>query len=237
MALSLSGKHILLTGATGGLGLSLARKFNETGAKLSLTGRNFAALEALKSELGGETKIFGADLTKREQCKAMIDYFRKENGSIQVLVNNAGTGWYKPFTEFSSEENDFILDVNLNSLVYLTHQLIPEMKENGSGDILNIASDLARRPLANMSLYTATKHGLAGLSQSLVRELKPHNIRVQMMAPGMIDTPFGGKATGDVKPPYALDPNDLADIAVFMLTRPSYLIMDEVSVHPNGQDF
>jgi 3-oxoacyl-[acyl-carrier protein] reductase len=237
MATSLAGKHILITGASKGLGRSLARKIHEAGAILSLTARSLGELESLKQELGSRALVYAADLTKRDECDNMLAYFRKHSGPFYGLINNAGAGTYKPFADFSTQENDLIMDVNLNSLVYLTHLVIPDMKAGGSGSIINIASDLGRRPLANMALYSAAKFGVVGFSQSLTRELKQHNIRVMVMTPGLIDTHFGGRNPGDIKPPVALDPDDMAEVVVFMLTRPDYVIMDEVSIHPRDQDF
>lgn len=237
MAVSLEGKHILITGASKGLGRSLAAKFHKTGARLSLTARSLDELNQLKSELGKNVEVYGADLTERSQCDAMLAYFRKKSGPFFGLINNAGAAWYKPFADYTTKENDFVLDINFNSLVYITHQVLPDMKTAGKGSILNIASDLARRPLANMTLYTAVKHAVAGFSQSLARELKGDNIRVMMLAPGLIDTGFGGRNPGDIKPPVALNPDDVADVCLFMMTRPEYVILDEVSIHPTGQDF
>lgn len=237
MAESLAGKHYLITGASKGLGRSLAKALHQQGATLSLTARNLAQLEELKRELGGKTTVYGADLGDSSSITAMLNYFRAESGSFDGLINNAGLGWYKPADEYTFQESEQVMNVNFNSLVHVTQAVIPDLKQKRNGQILNIASDLARRPLANFALYTAAKHAVAGYSQSLTRELKSFNIRVMVMTPGLIDTGFGGRNPGDIKPPVALNPDDLADIAVFMLTRPTYVLMDEVSVHPASQDF
>lgn len=237
MAESLNGKHFLITGASKGLGKSLARALHQQGAVLSLTARNLGQLEDLKNELGGKTKVYGADLVDSSSIPNMLDYFRNESGAFDGIINNAGLGWYKPADAYSFDESEQVMQVNFNSLVHVTQAVIPDLKRKGGGAILNIASDLSRRPLANFALYTAAKHAVAGYSQSLTRELKEFNIRVMVMTPGLIDTGFGGRNPGDIKPPVALNPDDLAEIAVFMLTRPAYVIMDEVSVHPAAQDF
>lgn len=237
MANSLAGKHVLITGASKGLGKSLAVKFHEAGADVSLTARDLSQLESLKSSLGRNTLVYGADLNDADAVDAMHGYFTSRNGPVDILINNAGVGWYKPLADHKPHENKMIIDVNLTSLVQLTRLVIPGMKQKGGGTIIHIASDLGRRPLANMALYAAVKHAVVGFSQSLARELKKDNIRSLVMTPGLIDTNFGGRSEGDIKPPNALDPDDVADVAVFMANRPDYVILDEVSIHPRNQDF
>lgn len=233
----MEGKHILVTGASRGLGRSIARKLHEAGAQISITARSLAELERLKNELGDRVELYGADLNDKTQRKNMLSYFRDKSGPVFGLVNNAGAGWYRPFDAFTEEENEFMIGLNLTSLVALTREVLPDMKAAKNGSILNVASDLARRPMPNMAVYTATKHALAGFSHSLTRELKAFNIKVQMILPGMIDTDFGDGSAGNNAPPNVLDPNDVADVVVFMMNRPNYLLMDEVHVHPINQDF
>ncbi len=237
MNTELKERHILITGASRGLGRSLAARLAPTGAKLSLLARNFNELEALRNSLDGRIAVYGADITDRQALGDALSYFRDQHGRFDILINNAGTGAYKPLAESSVDEVEVTLAVNLESVALLTHRLLPDLRESDNARILNISSDLGRRPLANMAVYTASKHGMAGLSQSLTRELAKDDIRVMMLNPGIIDTYFGGKDQGDTPPPYGIDPDDLADIAVFMLTRPGYLLMDEVTVHPMKQDF
>jgi short-subunit dehydrogenase len=233
----MQGKHILITGASRGLGRSIAQKLHAAGAQVSLTARSFNDLQIIKKDLGDRVEVYGADLNDKTQRNAMLKYIREKSGPVFGLVNNAGSGWYRPFDAFSEEENETMIDLNFRSLVALTREVLPDMKQNSGGSILNVASDLARRPMPNMAVYTATKHALAGFSHSLTRELKQFNIKVQMILPGMIDTDFGDGKAGDNGPPNVLDPNDVADIVVFMMSRPSYLLMDEVHIHPVNQDF
>jgi short-subunit dehydrogenase len=236
MAVSLKDKHVLITGASRGLGRTLAYKFHAEGARVSLLARSLETLEEIKRELGSRVVIYAADLCNRKDTEEAVRYFEYRQGHVQVLINNAGGAAYGPFDEAKADTLDYTMQVNFNAVVHLTRSLVGKMKEHRSGMILNIASDLARRPLANMATYSAAKHAIAGFSQSLTRELAPHNVRVMLLNPGLIDSYFGGRKQGDIVPPNALATEDIADIVLFMLTRPAYVIMDEVTLHPAKQE-
>lgn len=237
MTQTLRNHHILITGATRGVGRSMAKLFAQQGAKLSLLSRNLSDLEQLQAELGDRTRVYAADVSDYEALEKALHYFRGKQGPIEILVNNAGIGSYTALKDLSEFEILSTLRITAEAVMMLTKKLLPDLRAAANGQVLNIASDLARRPLANMSVYTAAKHAMAGFSQSLTRELAKEGIRVMLLNPGIIDTSFGGRSPGDVPPPYGLAPDDLAEIAAFMLTRPPYLIMDEVTVHPMKQDF
>ena len=237
MVQTLKNHHILITGATRGTGLSMARLFAAKGAKLSLISRNLDDLEALKESLGAQVRVYAADVSDYAAIDKAIAYFKGKQGPVEILVNNAGIGQYKPFEDIREDELISTFRVTAEAVLMLTRKLLPDLKAAANGQVLNIASDLARRPLANMAVYTAAKHAMAGFSQSLTRELAKDGVRVMLLNPGIIDTGFGGRSAGDVPPPYGIAPDDLAEIAAFMLTRPGYLMMDEVTVHPMKQDF
>lgn len=236
MAVSLQDKHILITGASRGLGRHLAFKLHKEGARLSLLARSLESLEEIKQQLGRKVAIYAADLCSRKDTEDAIRYIEYRQGDVEVLINNAGGATYEPFDEATRDTLDYTMHINFDAVVHLTRSVVGKMKENGAGMILNVASDLARRPLANMATYTAAKHAIAGFSQSLTRELAPHNVRVMLLNPGLIDTYFGGRKEGDIAAPYALDPDDVSDVIIFMLTRPAYVIMDEVTLHPAKQE-
>lgn len=236
MAISLKGKHVLITGASRGTGRAFARKLAAEGCRVSLIARNLSALEKLRDEIGENARCFGADMTQNAEIDKAVEFFEKEFGPIDILINNAGTGWYKSLDESSYEDAELTLQLNVNALVRLTKKLASGMISRQSGTILNIASDLSFRPLPNMAVYTASKHALAGFSRSLARELKDKNVKVMMLNPGLIDTGFGGREEGSIPPPHALVPDDLADVVHFMLTRPDYMLIDQMTVVPLGQD-
>ena len=139
--------------------------------------------------------------------------------------------------ERAERDSTALIDLNLRAAVHLTHAVLPGMIGAGGGRIINIASDLAVRPLGNMSVYTATKFALRGFSLSLSTEVRPHNVRVTLVNPGMIDTAFGGGKEGGLGPDIALQPRQLAELVVELASQPAHQLVDEVTVHALGQDY
>lgn len=232
---TLRGAHVLISGASRGLGRSIAMRLGREGAMLSLMARNLSELEKVKALIGPNCRVYGVDITDNESIGKALDYFRLEHGQVDVLINNAGSGSYTHFGELSADEIDQTYAVNVTAVARLIHALLPDLKQSPDARILNVASDLARRPLAKMAAYSSAKHAATGLSHSLARELKEDGIRVMLLNPGVIDTWFGGSPKGQTPPPYGLNADHVADVVWYMLTRPAYLLMDEVSLHPMGQ--
>jgi short-subunit dehydrogenase len=164
-------------------------------------------------------------------------------GGVDVLVNNAGIGRYAPLAEHSEAELLQTVQVNLAAPMQLCLALLPALRDSARAGrrphIVNIGSDLARRPLAHMAAYVATKHALAGFSHSLLRELKGEGIKVSLVNPGIIDTAFGGATEGS-KPTagdqdWALHPAALAALVLQLVAQPGNVVVDELTVHPLGQ--
>src|SRR5690606_13942336 len=135
-----------------------------------------------------------------------------------------------------TEDIEQTIAVNLTGLVLLTHRVLPGMIKQKRGHIIHVASDLGRRPLANMAVYTATKHAVIGFSQSLARELMPHRIRSSIVSPGLIDSTFGGRSKGGVPADKALSCEDVAQLVHFVAMSPEHILVDELSFRSTGQD-
>lgn len=239
--MSLDNQVAVVTGASRGLGQAVAVKLAQAGCRLALVARNSDELnclaERLKAEYGVEVECFVADLaiteTVYETCGGILLHF----GQVDILVNNAGVGTYKPFAEHSNDEIDTIIDLNVKGAIHMTHALLPQMTERGWGQVINIASDLSHRPLANMATYTASKFALRGFSLSMTREVKNQGVKVTLINPGIIDTYFGGTAPTQAHPKDALQPEGIADTIVQVLTQPQYQLIDELTLHPTAQDY
>lgn len=229
--------HVVITGASRGLGRALAESFHRAGARVSLLARAQPELDALAAELKDRVSVYAGDVSRREHIDAALAHFRRAHGPVDLLINNAGIGAYKPFAECTSEEISSQIAVNVDGLVQMTHGVVGEMVERRSGIIMNIASDLARKPLAKMAVYTATKHAVAGFSSSLARELKEFNVKVMLVNPGIINTHFGGGAPRAVTEHWQMEPREVADLMVHLAQLPANLLVDEVTLHPLGQDF
>lgn len=234
---NLENTHIIITGASRGLGRALAELLHKEGARVSLFARNSNDLSALAQSLGERVAIHAGDVSNASDIEAALRTFRAAHGPVDVLINNAGFGSYKPFHECDIEELVRQIDVNVSGLVRWSHAVAGEMIARRSGTMVHVASDLARKPLANMAVYTATKHAVAGFSQSLARELRHHGVRSVLFNPGIINTHFGGNAPRPVAEDWQLDPTDAARAVQFLISQPPGVLIDELAIHPLGQDF
>ena len=237
--MSIKGKVALVTGSSRGLGRAIALKLAKAGSKLAVCARDDRALKDLVDviETAGGEAIYGAfSISDYKQLEQFVTQIQSRFGRLDILVNNAGLGWYKPFVEYSIEEIDQTIDVNLRGLIYATKAVLPIMLAQKHGQVINIASDLGRRVIPNMAPYVAAKHGVMGFAGSLLREVKDQGIKVMTMTPGIIDTYFGGGEAGSRDETWSLQPEAVAELVLNMLTLPQYTMLDEVSIHPMHQE-
>lgn len=231
----------LVTGASRGLGRHTALVFAEAGYRVSLCGRNRDDLAEAAGEIGrrgGEARFRALDVRDYQALEAWVGDAVDAWGRVDVLVNNAGlTSTYRPLVEWSREQIDETLDVNLKGTAYACRAVLPSMVARRSGHILNISSDVGRRPVPNMAPYVAAKHAVVGFSGSLYREAREHNVKVTVVLPGIIDTHFGGAKPGDRDMHWTMDTRHVAEALLQIVRQPGNLTMDEVTIHPLGQDF
>jgi short-subunit dehydrogenase len=226
----------LVTGASRGLGRHIVREAAGRGERVLACARDAAALEALACEWpAGQVCPVVIDLAASTGLGQALRTAAEEAGGIDVLVNNAGTGRFHPFLDTPEAELLQQLQVNLGAVVQTCYALMPGMLARGSGHIVNVGSDLARRPLAGMAAYVAAKHGLAGFSHSLLREFKGRGIKVSLINPGIIDTDFGGGREGSKEESWSLRPQVLAALIWQIVEQPGSAVIDELTVHPLGQ--
>ncbi len=229
--------RILVTGGGRGLGRAIALALAAPGRRIALLGRNRDGLEQTAKALlaaGAEPMLILGDLTSSDDRAAAVRGVDAAWGGLDILVNNAGTGAYKPFLDHAPAEIEAIVAVNLTGLIQLTHAFLPLIERGEGGHIVNIASDVGRRPIAKMAPYVAAKHGVVGFSHALRLELRPHGIKVGVILPGLIDTGFNDSVEGSK--PGALRPADVAAAVVAMLSQPAGAQIDELTVHPMSQD-
>jgi short-subunit dehydrogenase len=234
-------RKTFITGASRGLGAAIAREFAARGHDLVLCARNWRELESLANEIRSKHAVSVAlrvaDLADLTQLHALCDELGANPSGIDVLINNAGVGSYKPLVEWNREEIVDCTTVNVTAPMLLSRALLPSMTTSKRGMIVNVASDLSRRYLANMAPYVASKHALLGFSGSLLREVKQHGIKVCSVLPGIIDTAFNGAIEGSKEETWALPPNVLAERIASLLELPEHMIVDEMVIHPMQQDF
>lgn len=230
----------VITGASRGLGRAIATHFSGLGYGLALIARNEKELEELRLELSktnDRVHCFCFDLSNLDEIATLIETIHHAFGSIDVLINNAGIGFYKPLSEHSVDEISNIINVNLTAPTILCKYVASIMQQQKNGHIVNIGSDLAQKPLANMSPYVASKHGVQGMSQSLLKEVKDNGVKVTIINSGIVDTYFHGGEAGEQPAHQSLDPNELAQLVGQVVQQPGYQLIDQLTVHPLHQAF
>lgn len=182
----------LITGASSGLGETFARQLARRGHDFVLVARRKDRLESLAAELSEKhnaaSEVIQADLTSEDGIAAVAE--RLQKGDIELLVNNAGFGTRGEFARLPLEREIEMLDLNVRTLVRLTHVALGPMLERGSGGILNIASTAAFQPVPFMATYAATKAFVLQFSEAVHEEVKPHGVKVTCLCPGPVRTEF-----------------------------------------------
>ncbi len=191
----LTGKNVVVTGSTSGIGQGIARELAHKGANVMLNGFGDAAqIETDRADMeassGAKVRYHGADMTKPEQIEDLIATTVKEFGSVDVLINNAGIQYVAPIEEFPASKWDAIMAINLSSSFHTIQHAIPNMKANGWGRVINIASAHALVASPFKSAYVAAKHGMAGLTKTVALEVAQENITVNAICPGYVWTPL-----------------------------------------------
>lgn len=185
-------KVAIVTGASRGIGREIANNLAKKGIKVIAnynksedSAKNLQ--EDLKQE-GIEIDIFKADVSKREECQKLVNYTLEKYKKIDILVNNAGISEYKIFTDETDEDWNRVINTNLYSAFAMSQEVIPNMVYNKSGCIINISSIWGQVGASLEVIYSVSKAGVDGLTKALAKELGPSNIRVNSIAPGIIDT-------------------------------------------------
>ncbi|MGK3988651.1 SDR family oxidoreductase [Sorangium sp. So ce291] len=193
----LKDKIALITGASRGIGRASALALSREGAVVVGVARTAADLDALERELraaGGRGLMIEADVTRAASVAACVERAVRELGRIDILVNNAGVGGYRPFLEWSEDDYDRIMATNMKGTWLFCREVIPHMRRQGGGHIINVASVAGLQGYANEAIYCASKFAQVGLTQALDREFWQENIKVSAVCPGGVETHF---AIGD----------------------------------------
>jgi NAD(P)-dependent dehydrogenase (short-subunit alcohol dehydrogenase family) len=202
---SVEDKIAIITGATGGIGFDLAKTFANLGAKVVMVDAKEQDLETIKSAFAGakhQPLIITADLTKLEEIERSIALTEAQWHRTDILINCLGVNIRKPIENYTPEEWDKILDVNLKSVFFMTQKVSERMKINASGKIVNISSMMGIITWSgtgkfSLAPYSASKAGLISLTKSFALALAPHNITVNAVCPGFVDTPLVAAVKND----------------------------------------
>lgn len=196
MDLGLKGKVVGITGGSTGIGEGVALAFAAEGAKVAVCSRSLEKLEALKEKFekaGYPLYIESVDVGNLGQLEGFVRNVAKTYGRIDIWVNNAGANNRKCFEEYTPEEFDQLIDINMKAVFFGTHYVAEEMRKTGGGAIINTSSFTALIPTADIALYSATKAAVGNMTQTFSVSLAPDNIRVNSIIPGMTVTPLTEK--------------------------------------------
>ena len=213
--------HVVITGASAGIGEALAREFHKRGATLSLLARRKEKLDALAKELGKRVFVYGADLADPKAASKSVAACVRDQGAVDVLVNNAGVQIISPATTTDPDEGEQLLSLNVATPLRLIRDLLPSMVERGTGTIVNVASMAALSPVPNMLYYNASKGGLANASEALRGELAGTGVNVVTVYPGPVHTDMGDKGIAKYQSTAAADfaPWGTSDVLAELVVR------------------
>jgi 3-oxoacyl-[acyl-carrier protein] reductase len=230
---TLEGKVAIVTGASRGIGLAIARKLAGLGAKLSLCARSADKLGDVAHELKGagvEVVIVATDVTSGDDILSLVEETKQAFGAIDILVNNAGIGYFGPFYEARESHWESVLDTNLKSVFLLSKAVAKGMIERRGGYIINIASLAGKNAFAGGAIYCASKWGLLGMTECMAEDLRAFGIRVSAICPGTVATDFSPHAGKDLRK--MLQPDDIAHVVEMIVTQAPQSFISEVLLRP-----
>ncbi|RYD56489.1 MAG: SDR family NAD(P)-dependent oxidoreductase [Sphingobacteriales bacterium] len=236
-------RTILVTGATSGFGKAIAYLFAQNGYNIIITGRRQERLDAIKADLQQQFKTqvitLCFDIRNRQQVETAIADLKQQASRIDILVNNAGlAAGMSSIEEGSVDDWEAMIDTNIKGLLYITRQVAPLMKAQGSGHIINIGSTAGKTAYKNGNVYCATKFAVDALTQSMRIDLLPYSIKVTAINPGMAETEFSlvrfkgdeARAKGIYEGLQPLSAEDIANVVYYCATLPPHVCINDLTL-------
>lgn len=215
-------KTAIVTGASEGVGLAISEALLKAGYHVVLVSRNPEKLQAALDSLGRlseNARTFAADITSSEQVNRLVESVLTQEKQVDILVNNLGQGLRKQLVETSDADWEHLVAVNLTSAVYISRAVLPIMREQKSGKIINISSRAGRRGEGDFAAYSALKHGLVGLTHALADSEAPFGIKVNAVCPGPVSTPKMVERYPNLDVSGWSSPEDVAQTVLFLLSK------------------
>jgi len=238
--MKLQGRVAVITGASSGVGYETARLLAREGALVAAAARRRDKLEWLVGEIagdGGRALAIPTDVTDPTQVHRLIDSVSNFFGRIDILVNSAGVMLkVAPLEQFSDAEFRTVMETNLHGSFYTSRAVIPQMKRQHSGTIVNIGSRMGKVGVANIAPFCASKFALAGMSQALAEELRPHNIYVTTLSLGMTNTDIHPLNPSETLRRQLMSAHDVAAAVLWICTLPPSLRIDDLPIMPKQVD-
>lgn len=234
--LDLSGKVAVVTGSTRGIGRAIVDALAEHGCNVVVSARHEAdcskAAEAITARGKGQAHGVACDVRSNSDCERLISAASARFGRIDMLINNAGIGQFKPVQQIDPALWDAVIGTNLNGLFYCTHAALPHLKAAGSSWLINIGSLAGKNAFPGGSAYNASKFGLIGFTEAVMQEVRHEGVRVSYIMPGSVATDFEGTEphTGS---DWMIQPQDVAQIVLDLLAMPERTLPSRVEVRPS----
>jgi len=231
----LSGKICLVTGGTRGIGRAIAKTLLEDGASVVICGRsqNFVdrAVAELQSETGGKVTGKAADVRSNADVGELFQFADAQFGGVDVLVNNAGVGVFRPIWELTVQDWLYTIETNLTGVFYCCREALSRFESRGAGYIINISSLAGKNAFPGGAAYNASKFALTGFSEAVMLDARYRNVRVSYIMPGSVATEFspGAEQGRDWK----IWPEDIAEIVGMLLRTPARTLISRLEVRPS----
>lgn len=245
---NIQGKVVVITGASSGLGEATARLLSAQGASVVLGARRLDRLKTLADALaagGGKALAVVTDVTNRDQVKRLVDTAVQKFGRIDVIINNAGLMPQSLIESLKVDEWDRMIDVNIKGVLYGIAAALPYMKQQKSGQIINVSSVAGHKVGPGSTVYSATKFAVRALSEGLRQEVKPYNIRTTVISPGAVATELPNSVTdrdvaARVQKLYkevAIPAGSFARAVAFAMSQPEDVDVNEILFRPTRQEY
>jgi NADP-dependent 3-hydroxy acid dehydrogenase YdfG len=244
----LKNKVAIITGASSGIGYATSLTLSKAGIRVAVGARRTERLQELEKQIiknNGEILVQKTDVTRKSDCDSLVNTIVEKWGKVDILINNAGLMPLSYFKNGKVEEWEQMIDVNIKGVLYCTSAVVPYMLEKKSGHIINISSVAGRIVFAGGSVYCATKHAIAALSEGLRKELSPtYNIRVTCIEPGAVETELLESITDEsmtgfiqaTKNMETLRSDDIANAILYAVQAPGHVNVNEILIRPTAQE-
>lgn len=231
MSNHLTGKVAIITGSTKGIGLAIAERMINEGARVVVSARTAADVADVTSRLGENAFGVPCDVADPAACASLVAATMDHFGRLDILVNNAGLGIFKPIGEMTVEEWQLQVDVNLGGVFYLSKAALPHLAASGDGYIVNVGSLASRNSFANGTGYNASKFGLLGMSEAMMLDVRHDGVRVSVVMPGSVNTPFNNHEQAPERG-WKLEADDCALAVMQLLEYPKEAHVSRIEMRP-----
>ena len=235
--MTLANKTIIISGASRGIGRATALLLAQNGANVVITARNVIELKQVEAEGHGRIVAVPGDVSSEADMQRVVQTALDRFGRLDIVINNAGYGVFKNVEDISADEWDELMATNVKGTFLLTKAALSTLKAQGSGHVVVVASDVAKRTFAGGSLYTASKYAQEAFMGALRKEVRPMGIKVSGIYTGLVDSHFHAKGHGHETSTNWLKEQDVAESMLFILSRPAHVVIDEFMVHPLEQEY